>query len=1054
MIQRALALSLLLVLPLAAQQLPNQEAQEAVKRLKPPTGLKLTLVSAEPDFVNPVAFTIDEKGRFYVVETHRLGNCTYDIRGRREWVDEDLACRTVADREAMHRKHMGAKYETLTASERVRLLEDVDGDGRVDRAVTFAENFATPADGLASGVIARRGDVWFANIPNLWKLRDTNGDNIADVRTVLHTGYGVRLAFIGHDLHGLTWGPDGRLYFTIGDRGVHVEKDGKVLVDNPDSGCVLRCDPDGANLEVFSTGLRNPQELAFDDCGNLFTVDNNCDNGDRARFSYLMEGGDCGWRIGYQQAPRAGPWMSERLWELDARKTSPSQIPPIAHIGHGPSGLVWNGGLGLPDKYAGRFFLANFPGEVLSWSATPDGAGFAAKGVETFLGDNWATDVEVGVDGALYILDWVRGWGMPQKGRIFRVADPSLEAKPQLLQAKKLLAAGLDKQGDDVLLGLLAHGDRRLRQEAQFELAARGADFSRALAADRPRMARIHAVWGCGQRRLSVPLIPLLNDADAEIRAQAARVLGDLRQGGAALIPLLKDESPRVRSLAALALGRIGHQAAATAVVDMIRENADRDPWLRHAGVMALARCGDPASLLKDPSPAVRLSAVVALRRQRSETVAAFLDDADPAVAFEAARAIYDEPVAGAMKVLAGKLAGTLPEKAVSRAVNAAYKIGDASALASYASRKDVGESLRIEAIRALGEWGNPPGRDRILHLWRPIPARDATDARRVFPVALLEDPSEGVSEVAAEAAGRLGLKEAAPTLVKLASKPSPPKARVKALQALALLKDERLTALVLAAAEDPDANLRKEAVKLFRTLDSPDVPAMLEKLALEEGAVAVRQAAIASLGHSGLGESEAALGRLLDRLLANTLPAALRLDVLEAAGRKPSLKDKLARAGSALKADDPLAAWRDVLEGGDAEEGRKVFFDRTDASCLKCHKVKGKGGDVGPDLGQVSKDRTREYLMESLAKPNAQIAKGYEQVILLLKNDLIETGRVEKESASELALILSDGSRKKVRIEDIKGRKTGLSAMPEDSLKTLSKRDVRNLLEYLYTLR
>src|SRR5207249_9315728 len=148
----------------------------------------------------------------------------------------------------------------------------------IDHATTFAEGFNTPADGLAAGILARKGDVWFAAVPNLWMLKE--GD-----RKLLHTGFAVRLGFIGHDLHGLRFGPDGKLYFTMGDRGVHVEKEGKVLLDNPDSGCVMRCNPDGSELELFCTGLRNPQELAFDAFGNLWTDDNNCDAGDQARLT-------------------------------------------------------------------------------------------------------------------------------------------------------------------------------------------------------------------------------------------------------------------------------------------------------------------------------------------------------------------------------------------------------------------------------------------------------------------------------------------------------------------------------------------------------------------------------------------------------------------------------------------------------------------------------------------------------------------------------------------------------------------------------------------------
>ncbi|HEV3027218.1 MAG TPA: PVC-type heme-binding CxxCH protein, partial [Planctomycetota bacterium] len=444
MIRRTLAasfLGLVFALPAPAQQSGPSEAEQALKRLRPPKGLQASLFAAEPDFVNPVAFTFDEKGRAYVVETHRLGNCTFDIRGRMSWADDDLACRTVADREAMHRKYMGDKYEKLTDSERVRFLEDRDGDGRVDHAVTFAEGFGTPATGLAAGVLVRGSDVWFACIPDLWKFKNDGGRGTE--QTLLHTGYGVRINFIGHDLHGLRFGPDGKLYFTIGDRGVHVEKDGKVLIDNPDSGCVMRCNPDGSDLEVFATGLRNPQKLAFDAFGNLWTGDNNCDAGDAARWTYIMEGGDCGWRVGYQQAPGRGPWMSEKLWGMDAGKTAPSEVPPVAHIGHGPAGTCFNGGIGLPEAYKDHFFLTDFPGSVLSFAVKEKGAGFEAVDLKTFVGDVWPTDVEIGTDGAVYFSDWVNGWGMPNKGRIYRIADPTLAASDEVKAAREIQAKGM-----------------------------------------------------------------------------------------------------------------------------------------------------------------------------------------------------------------------------------------------------------------------------------------------------------------------------------------------------------------------------------------------------------------------------------------------------------------------------------------------------------------------------------------------------------------------------------------------------------------------------------
>ena len=149
------------------------------------------------------------------------------------------------------------------------------------------------------------------------------------------TVMGVHFSLLGHDLHGLCRGPDGRLYFSVGDRGLHVETENGVLA-YPDTGCVLRCEMDGTGLEVFATGLRNPQELVFDEFGYLFTGDNNSDGGDKARFVYLPEGADCGWRIGYQWIegdPSAGlgtrkssgilPSPSRRLTSYRRSPTSP-----------------------------------------------------------------------------------------------------------------------------------------------------------------------------------------------------------------------------------------------------------------------------------------------------------------------------------------------------------------------------------------------------------------------------------------------------------------------------------------------------------------------------------------------------------------------------------------------------------------------------------------------------------------------------------------------------------------------------------------------------------
>ncbi|MBU6399813.1 MAG: PQQ-dependent sugar dehydrogenase, partial [Verrucomicrobia bacterium] len=272
----------------------------AIKRFQVPPGFKVDLFAAEPQLKNPVAFCFDEKGRCYVAETYRDRAGVLDIRGIMSWLDEDLACRTVDDRIAEMKRHLGSRLADFTKySDQIRLLEDRDGDGRADFSTVFATGFNHIEDGIGASVLARRGNVWYTCIPDLWLLRDTDGDGVADFRQSLQHGYGVRVGYLGHDLHGLCFGPDGKLYFSIGDRAANVENDGHRVL-NTESGSVFRCNPDGTGLELFCFGLRNPQQLVFDQHGNLWTGDNNSDSGDQARWVYLVEGADNGWRVGYQ----------------------------------------------------------------------------------------------------------------------------------------------------------------------------------------------------------------------------------------------------------------------------------------------------------------------------------------------------------------------------------------------------------------------------------------------------------------------------------------------------------------------------------------------------------------------------------------------------------------------------------------------------------------------------------------------------------------------------------------------------------------------------------
>lgn len=147
------------------------------------------------------------------------------------------------------------------------------------------------------------------------------------------------------------------------------------------------------------------------------------------------------------------------------------------------------------------------------------------------------------------------------------------------------------------------------------------------------------------------------------------------------------------------------------------------------------------------------------------------------------------------------------------------------------------------------------------------------------------------------------------------------------------------------------------------------------------------------------------------------------------------------------------LALWSDCSEGGDAERGRALFFGRSAASCRRCHKVNNSGGDVGPDLSKIGKEKDRAYLLEAIVDPNAKIAKGFETVILVTADGKIHSGILKSEDDSVVQLMTPTGALVSVAKDEIDERANGQSGMPQDLIKNLTRSEIRDLVEYLTTL-
>lgn len=1056
----------------------SDEGEKAMKRFSVPAGIKTELWAAEPLLANPVAFCLDEKGNIYVAETFRLNNGVTDNRSHGNWLDDELAARTVADRLAVYKKY---KFNGAGAPDRVRMLYSSKGDGKIDAASIFADGFDQPQDGLGSGVLAHRGNVYFTCIPDLWLLKDTKGDHKADVKKSLQTGYGVHVAFIGHDSHGLKLGPDGKLYFSIGDRGFHVETEGRT-VSQPDCGAVLRCNLDGSELEIVHTGLRNPQELAFDKYGNLFTVDNNADGGDQARITHIVDGGDTGWRIGHQYLnfpTRLGTWNAEKTWQPHNPDRSAYFVPPVRNYISGPSGFTYHPGVALlPEKYRDNFFICNFTGGsggsgVFAFTLKPKGATFEFGKDEKFVGSLLATDCDFGPDGGFYISDWVEGWGMPGKGRIYRFTDPKLADDPLVKSTKELLATGMTKRDNAELVGLLAHDDMRVRLEAQYTLAERKAisDLESGLK-DKSLLGRLHAIWGLGQigRKDAAALkavLPLLDDSEIEVRANAAKVLGEAKYSAAApkLAELLKDDSPRVKYHAAVALGRAGNALAIPSLYSLLAANDNADPYLRQGAYLALASLKDSAAELtkaaEHSNPVVRLGAALALRKLEHEGLAKFLNDADPNIVLEAARGIYDTPIPAALPALAKIIERPLPdtklmppnrqEYLLRRVIAAHARLGgpeNAKTLVGLASLPIVPEAIRVEALSHLQNWTKKVGRDPVIGVWRPIEPRSAEPVAEMVRKLLvpLMTSTDKVRGEAVKLAAQHGIKDAVPFLRTLAtdlSKPAP--LRVETLKALVALKDAEIEKTAEAVSKDADGRLRHEARRIKFTKAKPaDIEKELSGVLLA-GTVAEKQGALDWLAELKAEAADAVILQWLEKI--NDAPPEIQLDIFEAAGKRKTVP-AIGKVLAGLK-----ATGREALVGGDADMGRKLFHEKTELSCVRCHKINGTGGDVGPDLTGLGKRVKRDYILDALTTPDKDIAKGYETVVLSLTNGQVKSGILKSEDKKEVRIMTPEGQLLVVPTAQIDERNRGPSAMPADLIQKMSRRELRDLVEYLSRL-
>lgn len=1061
---------------------------------------------------SPTALTLDEEGNIYVAETHRFRHGIPDNREHLYWYLDDISSQTTEDRRKMYKKWENKDAQTsekfLTEKEElVRKLSVPGKDGVMTKSEVYAGSFNDILDGTGAGVFAYDGTVYFACIPKIWALRDKDGDGKAEVRDLIQDGFGVRVSFSGHDLNGFALGPDGRIYGTIGDRGMSFRtKEGKEY-KLPDEGAVFRFDPDGSNFEIIHTGLRNPKEIAFDDYGNAFSVDNNSDQGDLARVVYIVEGADSGWNMGNQamhsQHRQIGMderppnrWMEERMWQPKNEFQPAYILPPVANLTSGPSGLTYHPGTGFLESEAGHFLVCDYRGGaansgIWSFKCEPDGAGMKMTDSRQF---NWGagvTDVEYTWDGKLIVTDFMGGWASHEDGRVYEIAADKMWREKEAQETAKLIKEGFAKRPVNELVKLLSHSDMRVRLRAELALTRRseGAQAFVTVARSGQTLTRLQGVWGLGviarrgaavlpsdakigdasskaRESAKAQLLPLLKDADAEVRAQVIKVLGEsgLSPDGISFNELIGDSSDRVRMFASIAAGRLGAISSIPAILKMLEGN--QDVYLRSAGSYALSLLLDAKGLaaLKDhKDPSVRMAAVVALRRLKAPELAVFLDDADQAIADEAVRSINDLNIVEVRPLVAKQLDKPAPSTRTTflwrRMLHSAFRTGDevnAQRVLKVALDSNISEANRLEAFRLLKEWSKPHVVDQSIGRMSPLPERTAEVITKVLSGKINElvkmDGKFLEPALDLVANYKLNLSSVDDASLKgLVENPKlPGGARSEALDFYASRKPAGLDKLLADLSVGADDDLALGAIKRLIAL-SPDAALPGLTQAVEKGSARRQQLAWKLAAPL----ASPAIGKLIAGQLAATVktggvgPASLELLEAAAQRKEPEVKSALEAFKAAQKAStDPLAAWLPSLEGGDPEKGGKIFESHPAGQCMRCHAGGHGGGDAGPNLAGVGLRGDRRYLLESLVNPGAKVAMGYGISSVTLKGGKVIGGLVVEDKPDHVDL---DSSGKVLRVmrKDLQSMTPPVSSMPPMAM-ILSPTELRDVVAWL----
>ncbi len=973
--------------------------ENALKGLTIADGLEVHAFATEPMLKNPTNIDVDERGRVWVCEAYNY-------------------------RPAINGNPINA------LGDRIMILEDTNGDGIADTGKVFYQG---PELNAPLGICVLGNKVIVSQSPYVWIFYDDNADDKADRKEVMFSGISGEQH--DHGVHAFTFGPDGKLYFNMGNAGMQLkDKNGKPVLDQDGEpidqkkykqGMVFRCDTDGSHVECLGSNFRNPYEVAVDSYGSLWQSDNDDDGNRGTRINYVMQYGN----YGYTDEMTGAGWQANRTNAEDSiplkhwHINDPGEVPNLLQTFAGsPTGMIVYEGSLLPAQFRNQMIHCDAgPNVVRSYPVKNNGAGYSAEIVNILKGekDQWfrPADVCVAPDGSLIVADWYdpgvggHAAGDQTRGRIYRVAPSGSKYAVQKQDYNTVSGAVAALQNAN--LSVRYHAFTALQQMGTVAIPDLEKLWHDGNADPRMRARAFWLLVKMPKTNTQQYISEAIKDTIADLRITGLRAAEELNTGVLNILTVLvNDKHAQVRRECAVALHHNKSPKAAELWAALAMQHDGKDRWYLEALGIGADRQWDKffaayLNKIKDPLQSEGSRDIV-WRARTDEAVTFIAALASDVSASLQSRLRYFR----AFDFNTGPLKSTLLLTMIEN-----------NATNDVALNKLVLHALDIESVTE-----SPLAQKALNEVLQSV---------------------NGTDEYI-ELVSRFQIKSQNNNLLQLAiSKPYESVGK----DAVGLLLGLGGSNLIWNIVNGKDTLQQNNLLVALAGVGSKRSIDMLQTIALSNKyPMPLRKEAAHKIGNSWSGED-----RVLEILKARKVPAGLIPDLVASVNgawrgsvRSEALsylpddgKNKNAKAAPTMAELSPLKA--------SAADGQKIFT----TTCTVCHQVNNTGYDFGPSLSEIGSKLPKEGLLDAIVHPSAGIGFGYEGWELKMKDGSTLSGILASKTETDIDIKFPGGSNKQIKTADVQTMTEMKQSMMTDGLyANMSTQDLANLLEYLSGLK